>query len=86
MRETMPVTEQEDALAFDSSEELNRQDLGVLLDRAMSYLSQETRTMLTLHYLLELPQHEVAARLGLTESAIKARMFGNRKRNNSVVM
>src|SRR5215467_4572759 len=55
-----------DSQMLDLAEELNRQDLAVLLDRAMGYLPVSTRKALELHYLAEMPQREVALRLGMT--------------------
>src|SRR5712692_1706481 len=53
-----------DPMALDPVEELSRQDLAVLLDRALGYLPQDTRALVELHYLAELPQDETAARIG----------------------
>ncbi len=54
--------------------ELEREELAVLLDRAMAQLPGETRQALVQRYVLELPQAEIAARLGLTEGAVEARL------------
>jgi RNA polymerase sigma factor (sigma-70 family) len=62
-----------DPLALDPAEELDRKDLVTLLNRAMAYLSEDTRTALNLYYLAELPQREIAPRLGLTIKALEAR-------------
>jgi len=72
--EDLPGADMPDVLAFDPAEELSRQELAVLLDRALGYLPQNTRQMLELYYLAELPQGEAAERLGLTTSALKARL------------
>jgi RNA polymerase sigma factor (sigma-70 family) len=54
--------------------ELERGELAELLDRAMGVLPAETREALIQRYVLELPQAEIAARLGLTEGAVEARL------------
>ena len=58
----------------DPLEALSRQDMTLLLDRAFSTLSGSAREVLELCYLLELPQREVAGRLGLSISALEARL------------
>jgi RNA polymerase sigma-70 factor (ECF subfamily) len=59
---------------FDPAEELSRQDMTLLLDRALGYLSPESRTAVEQHYLAEAPQRELAARMGLSLSALEARL------------
>lgn len=68
-----------DPLALDPAEELDRQDLGVLLDRAMSHLPASAREALELCYLAELPQREAALRLGVTIGALELRLHRARK-------
>ncbi len=58
----------------DLAEELSRQELESLLERALGHLSVENRQAIELSYLLELPQKEAALRLGLTTSALEARL------------
>jgi RNA polymerase sigma factor (sigma-70 family) len=60
--------------AFDPAEELARQDMALLLDRALGYLSPESRAVVEQHYLAEIPQRELAARMGLTLAALEARL------------
>ena len=60
--------------SLDPLEALSRQDMALLLDRAFSTLSGSAREALELCYLLELPQREVAGRLGLSISALEARL------------
>lgn len=74
-----------DPLALDPAEELSRQDLDVLLDHALGYLPQNTRKMLEMYYLAELPQGEAAERLGLTTSALKARLHRARRQLRQVL-
>jgi RNA polymerase sigma-70 factor (ECF subfamily) len=57
----------------DPLEALNRQDLALLLDRALGLLPFAARQIVELCYLLELPHAEVAVRLGLTAGALDVR-------------
>ncbi len=59
---------------FDPTEELSRHDMTLLLNRALGYLSPESRTAVEQHYLAEAPQRELAARMGLSVSALEARL------------
>jgi RNA polymerase sigma-70 factor (ECF subfamily) len=59
---------------FDPVEELTQRDMGALLDRALDYLSPESRIVVERHYLGEIPQRELAAQLGLSLSALEARL------------
>ena len=59
---------------FDIEVELERDELARLLDRALALLPIETREMLIQRYIDELPQAEMAARLGVTEGAIEGRL------------
>ncbi len=59
---------------FDVEVELERGELAQLLDRALALLPAETRDVLIERYLKESPQAELAARLGLTEGAVEARL------------
>jgi RNA polymerase sigma factor (sigma-70 family) len=63
-----------DPYAFDPAEELERQDLETLLDRALGHLSLDARAAVELCYLAEIPQREAAVRLGLTIRALEARL------------
>ncbi|QBD76657.1 sigma-70 family RNA polymerase sigma factor [Ktedonosporobacter rubrisoli] len=70
------------ALALDSShssgcdpaEEYDSQALNALLERALSLLPAEARQILEAHYLVEVPQRELALRLGITISALESRL------------
>ena len=59
---------------FDPTEELSRRDMALLLDRALGYLPPESRAAVEQHYLAEIPQRELAARMGLSLSAMEARL------------
>ncbi|CAA9214592.1 MAG: hypothetical protein AVDCRST_MAG26-262 [uncultured Chloroflexia bacterium] len=54
--------------------ELERDDLARLLERALALLPPHIRDVLVWRYVEETPQAEVAARLGLTEGAVEARL------------
>jgi RNA polymerase sigma factor (sigma-70 family) len=69
-----------DPLALDPSEELERQDRHLLLDRALSHLSPSARELIELCYLAELPQREVAERLDMSLGAVELKMHRARRR------
>lgn len=62
------------AADFDLEVELERAELITLLDRAMGLLPSETRSLLVQHYLEELPQAELAAKVGVSTSALAVRL------------
>jgi RNA polymerase sigma factor (sigma-70 family) len=68
-----------DSQIADPLEALDRQDTVLLLDRALGSLPENAREVVELCYLLELPQREVAARLGLSLSALEARLHRARR-------
>ena len=68
-----------DADAPDPLEALSRQELALLLDRALGALSSNARQVVELCYLLELPQREAAEQLGLSISALEARLHRARQ-------
>ena len=74
-----------DPLAIDPAEELSKQDLATLLDRAMGNLAPDTRKLLEMCYLAELPQREAAMRLGLTIGALELRLYRARKQLRQVL-
>lgn len=74
-----------DPFAIDPAEELGRQDLATLLDRAMGYLSPDTRKLLEMCYLAEMPQREAALKLGLTIGALELRLHRARKQLRQVL-
>lgn len=63
---------------FDLEVELDRQELALLLDRALALLPATTRTVLIARYAEELPQAEIAARLGVSEGAVAVRLHRGR--------
>lgn len=74
-----------DPFAIDPAEELGHQDLATLLDRAMEYLSPDTRKLLEMCYLAEIPQREAALQLGLTIGALELRLHRARKQLRQVL-
>jgi RNA polymerase sigma factor (sigma-70 family) len=58
----------------DIETELDRAELADLLDRAMALLPPATRAVLVQRYVEEAPQREIAARLGVSEGAVEARL------------
>lgn len=79
------VPELPDLEGQDPLQELERQDLVTLLDRALGHLSKETREVIELCYLVEVPQRTVARQLGLTLSALEARLYRARKQLRQVL-
>ncbi len=74
-----------DPFAIDPAEELNRQDLATLLGRAMEHLSPDTRKLLEMCYLAEIPQRKAALQLGLTIGALELRLYRARKQLRQVL-
>ncbi|MEO8971616.1 MAG: RNA polymerase sigma factor, partial [Ktedonobacteraceae bacterium] len=83
--EAEPFVDIPDPFATDPEEMLSKQDLAVLLDRAMSHLPGDTRTLLEMCYLAELPQREAAMRLGLTTGALELRLHRARKQLRQIL-
>lgn len=54
--------------------ELEREELALLLDRAMSRLPEATRAVLIQRYIEETPIAQVAERMGLSEGAVEMRL------------
>lgn len=59
---------------FDLEVELDRQELALLVDRALALLPATTREVLIGKYIAESPHAELAQRLGLTENAVAVRL------------
>ena len=68
-----------DSDAADPIEELTRQDMALLLDHALGLLPEGARELVELCYLRELPQREATDRLGLSLSALEARLHRARR-------
>ncbi|MBV9230450.1 MAG: RNA polymerase sigma factor [Chloroflexi bacterium] len=74
-----------DPFSIDPAEELSRRDLASLLDRAMGHLSPDTRKLLEMCYLAEIPQREAALQLGLSIGALELRLHRARKQLKQVL-
>jgi RNA polymerase sigma factor (sigma-70 family) len=74
-----------DPAAIDPAEELNQRDLAILLDRAMEHLSPDTRKLMEMCYLAEIPQREAALQWGLTIGALELRLHRARKQLRQVL-
>ena len=62
----------------DIAVDLERGELAELLDRALALLPAQTRAALVESYVYERPQGELAARLGLSEGALRVRLHRGR--------
>jgi RNA polymerase sigma factor (sigma-70 family) len=69
----------------DPLEDLTRQEIAHMCDRALGHLAAPARTLVELRYLLELPQREIAERTGLSESALEAQLFRARRSLRTVL-
>ncbi len=74
-----------DETTFDPAEELSRQDLTILLDRALEHLSPPLREALEMCYLAELPQREAAGRLGVPLNTLEVRLHRARRQLSDVL-
>jgi RNA polymerase sigma factor (sigma-70 family) len=83
--ENLPGVQLLDPLAFDPSDELDRQDRHLLLDRALGHLSAGARELVELCYLAELPQREVAERLEMSLGALELKLHRARRRLRQVL-
>lgn len=75
-----------DPSALDPAEELSRQDLTTLLDRALGSLSDENRQLIELCYLVEMPRPEIALHLRLTISALESRLRRARRQLQQILV
>lgn len=64
---------------FDPLEDLTRQDMAVLLDRALGLLAPDSRALVEAYYLAEMPQRAIAERMGMTLSALESRLRRTRQ-------
>jgi RNA polymerase sigma-70 factor (ECF subfamily) len=69
---TLEISDASDGGALDL--ELGCDDLAALLDRALRLVPAQTRQVLVQRYIDEVPQAEVAARLGVSEGAVAVRV------------
>jgi RNA polymerase sigma-70 factor (ECF subfamily) len=69
-----PIADELPDLSADFEIELDRDEIALLLDRALALLTPEARLLLIQHYIEEQPHTELAARLGVTENALAVRL------------
>lgn len=74
-----------DPQAADPLEELDRRDLTTLLDHALGHLPPPAREVLELRYLEDLPEAHAAHHLGLSVSALEARLHRARRQLRHVL-
>lgn len=83
--ETDLVTNIPDVDASDPLEELCRQDMVLLLDRTLGLLPRQTRQLVEMCHLLELPRFEVATRLGISSGALETRLHRARRQLRQIL-
>ncbi len=85
----MPDDDRAFALASNSLDldaELEREDIIALLDAALARIPSESRRAILMRYVDDLPQREIAARLGIHEKALKGKLHrGNRALHRHLV-
>lgn len=74
-----------DPLAIDPVAELERQDMQVLLNHALGYLSESSRELIELCYLAETPQREVAERMDISLGALELKLHRARRQLHQVL-
>jgi RNA polymerase sigma-70 factor (ECF subfamily) len=74
-----------DPLAIDPLEALERQDMGILLDRALGHLSPGSRELVALCYLAEVPQREAAERLDISVGVLELKLHRARRQLRQVL-
>jgi RNA polymerase sigma-70 factor (ECF subfamily) len=78
-QDVFPLSNIADTTLPDPLEECSRQELAVLLDRALGLLPQETRQLVEMCHLLELPHSEIAERLGISVGTLQTRLHRARR-------
>ncbi|HEU5228164.1 MAG TPA: sigma-70 family RNA polymerase sigma factor [Ktedonobacteraceae bacterium] len=78
-KEVSPLANIPDQDTPDPFEILSRQELMLLLDRALGLLPQETRQIVEMYHLQELSHSEVAERLGISVGALHTRLHRARR-------
>lgn len=74
-----------DSFAIDPVAELERQDMQILLARALGHLSESARELVELYYLTGQPQREVARRLNMSLSALEMKLYRARRQLRQVL-
>jgi RNA polymerase sigma factor (sigma-70 family) len=80
-----PLTNILDPSSPDPLEALSRQELDLLLDRALGLLPEEARQVVEMCHLLELPHSEVAERMGIPVGALYTRLHRARRHLRQVL-
>src|SRR5712691_2724615 len=80
LMEGNPTTE-----LLDPAEMLSRAEVTTLLKQALGLLPENTREVVELYYLLEIPQREAALRLGLSISALETRLHRARQQLRQIL-
>jgi RNA polymerase sigma-70 factor (ECF subfamily) len=65
---------------------LEQREMALLVDRALRHLPVASRQILEQHYIGELPQAEIAARLGITENTTAVRLHRGREALRKVLL
>lgn len=83
-RRTAPAPESDRHLMAATNEEVidaivDREDIVAILDGALSRIPPESRRALLLRYVDDLPQREVAARLGIGEGALEGKLHRGKR-------
>ena len=76
-----PLAEDDDTWPVDDADPLRdveRDELAAVLDRALALLPADTRAVLVAAYIDDAPGAEIAARLGVSEGAVKLRLHRGR--------
>jgi RNA polymerase sigma-70 factor (ECF subfamily) len=67
-------------ICLDFVQDLERQELAQLLDHALALLPGDLRQALIAHYIEEIPQSELSARLGISQGTLAVRLYRGRLR------
>jgi RNA polymerase sigma factor (sigma-70 family) len=74
-----------DPFVIDPHEDLIRQDMQLLLYRALGYLPADTRELVERCYLAEQPQREVALQMGMSIGALELKLYRARQQLSQVL-
>jgi len=90
-RQIAPAPESERHLMAAASEEVieaivEREDVVAILDGALSRIPPESRQALLLRYVEDLPQREVAARLGIGEGALEGKLHRGKRAMHRILL
>jgi len=90
-RQIAPAPESERHLMAAAAEDIidtivEREDVVAILDGALSRIPPESRQALLLRYVEDLPQREVAARLGIGEGALEGKLHRGKRAMNRILL